>query len=59
MKIVAPMVKVGEIHSQANSPTYFYVFEYQSKVSDYAQVSVIRRNVITMLPPLDSMCLSM
>jgi hypothetical protein len=34
------MVKVGELHSQSNSRTFFYVFEYQSKISDYAQVGL-------------------
>ena len=36
--MVAPLVKVADLHSQSNSKSYFYVFEYQSKVSDYAQV---------------------
>ncbi|OXA46193.1 Neuroligin-4, X-linked [Folsomia candida] len=35
--IVSPLVKLGELHSQGSSRTYFYVFEYQSKVSDYVQ----------------------
>lgn len=37
-QIVAPLVKVGDLHSQSNSKSYFYVFEYQSKISDYQQV---------------------
>ncbi|OXA46197.1 Neuroligin-4, Y-linked [Folsomia candida] len=36
-QIVAPLVKLGDLHSQSNSKSYFYVFEYQSKISDYQQ----------------------
>ncbi|CAG7785284.1 unnamed protein product, partial [Allacma fusca] len=36
-QVVAPLIKAADLHSQSNAKSYFYVFEYQSKVSDYAQ----------------------
>lgn len=39
LQVVAPMTKVGDLHSQSSrSRAYAYVFEYQSKSSDYQQV---------------------
>lgn len=46
LQIVSPLVKVGELHSQGSGQTYFYVFEYQSKISDYTQVSDDHNQII-------------
>ncbi|KAF6215077.1 hypothetical protein GE061_009826 [Apolygus lucorum] len=34
---VAPLLRLGYLHSRRGAPTYFYHFNYQSKESDYPQ----------------------
>ncbi|XP_024083239.1 neuroligin-1-like [Cimex lectularius] len=34
---VAPLLRLGYLHSRRGSPTYFYHFNYQTKESDYPQ----------------------
>ena len=36
---VAPLVRTADLHAAQRHPSYFYVFEYQTKASDYPQVS--------------------
>lgn len=36
---VAPLVKTADLHSSQQRSSYFYVFEYQTKSSDFPQVS--------------------
>lgn len=39
-QVVAPLTKVGDLHAASSrSKAYFYVFDYQSKNSEYQQVS--------------------
>ena len=38
-QIVAPVVQTGNLHSQANSKSFFYVFKHQSSYGDYPGVS--------------------
>ena len=35
---VAPLVETGDYHSSLNSKSWFYVFDYQTKNSNYKQV---------------------
>lgn len=37
---VAPLIKTADLHSSAQRSSYFYVFEYQTKASDFPQVSL-------------------
>ena len=37
---LAPLIKTADLHSNAQRSSYFYVFEYQTKASDFPQVSV-------------------
>ena len=39
-EIVAPLVKVGDRHSNVNRNSYFYVFNHQSVYGDYPVVSI-------------------
>jgi hypothetical protein len=36
---VAPLVKTADLHSSQQRSSYFYVFEYQTKASEFPQVS--------------------
>ena len=36
---VAPLVKTSDLHSSQTRSSYFYVFEYQTKASEFPQVS--------------------
>lgn len=38
---VAPLVRTADLHGDQRHLSFFYVFEYQTKVSDFPQVSVI------------------
>ena len=35
---VAPLLRLGYLHSRRGAPTYFYHFNYQTKETDYPQV---------------------
>lgn len=37
---VAPMIKVGYLHARRGAKTYLFHFGYQTKDSEYPQVSV-------------------
>ena len=37
---LGPLIKTADLHSNAQRSSYFYVFEYQTKASDFPQVSV-------------------
>ena len=37
---IAPLVKTAELHSNQQHSSYFYVFEYQTKASEFSQVSL-------------------
>ena len=39
---VAPLVETGDYHSSLNSKSWFYVFDYQTKNSNYKQVGTSR-----------------
>ena len=36
---VAPLIKTADLHSNTQHSSFFYVFEYQTKASDFPQVS--------------------
>ena len=36
---VAPLIKTANLHSEKRRSSYFYAFEYQTKASEYPQVS--------------------
>ena len=38
-QFIAPMIKTAELQSSQHHPSFFYVFEYQTKASEYSQVS--------------------
>jgi len=38
---IAPLVKTAELHFNQMHSSYFYVFEYQTKASEFSQVSLL------------------
>ena len=45
-EIVAPVAKLGDLHSNVNRKSYFYVFNHQSVYGDYPVVRFIFVTVI-------------
>lgn len=43
---VAPVVHTADLHSAEHRNSYLYVFDYQTKFSDYPQVSLSNKNLV-------------
>jgi len=39
---VAPLIKAGYLHARRGAKTYLFHFGYQTKDSDYPQVSIVQ-----------------
>lgn len=55
---VAPLVKTADLHSSPQRSSYFYVFEYQTKASEFPQVSFSLKAFYCPLKSLSSLAVS-